>query len=538
MKIKIYATALIFQLFFTSRAQVVLYQGFTTPFNPAANGWDVQNLSSPVGSNSWFQGTNALTALTGAPTDYFAVNFNSTAAMGANNTISNWLITPTLNLVNGAIVQFATRTTDPASGFADRLQLYYSTDGNSVDVGTTAGTATNTAGSFTNVVLDINDSQNSMGYPSFWVAITTTLSGISTPTLGRLAFRYYLTNAGAGGLNGNFVAIDEFRYSMPCTQAPAVAAWNGALCSGNPITLSIMGATGAINSYTWMTGANTSTTTYVAANAGLNPVHVLWETTPGCINLEVANINIAPSPTVGATFAPSNTICSGSSVTINASGANTYTYVLSQSNSTTLNPVVLVAPTVTNIAIASFTLRGRAANNCVHTQTLQLSILPNPTLSILPFTAQVCVGKTTTLGATGAISYTWSGTSTSTTNPYNYTATAPAGVKSFTLKGTSAQGCESSAMAITLTVSACTGIDDNTSLFNTTSVYPNPFNDQLTVKGLTGPIKIYDEFGRLVIETTIQESDVIDTQSLQPGLYILKALNFKSSQGSIRLIKN
>lgn len=538
MKTKIYLSVLIFGLFFTSKAQVVLYEGFSAPFNPPANGWDVQNLSSPVGSNSWFQGSNAFNALAGGAADYFAVNFNSTSALGANNTISNWLITPTLNLVNGAVVQFATRTTAPASGFADRLQLYYSTAGNGTDVGLTAGTATNTAGTFTNIVLDINSNEAAMGYPDFWIVITATLNGIATPTVGRLAFRYYLTNAGASGINGNFVAIDEFRYSMPCPHTPVVAAWNGALCSGNSVTLSIMGATNPITSYTWMTGANTGTTAVVPVNSGMNTVHVLLETTPGCLDLEVANMNVLPSPTVSVAFAPTGNICSGSTVTLSATGANSYTYILNPATTSTLNPTTMVAPTVTNMTTASFTVRGRGANNCVNMQTLQLTIHPNPTLSTLPFTSQLCIGKTAALGATGAVTYTWSGTGSSAANPYNYTATAPAGVKSFTLKGTSAEGCESAPLTVTLTVNACTGIDDVSNSLNTISVYPNPFNDQLLLKGFTGHIKICDELGRLVLEADILESEVIDTKSLRPGFYILKTSNSTIGQSSVRLIKN
>lgn len=538
MKTKVYLSVLIFGLFFTAHAQVVLYEGFTAPFNPSASGWDVQNLSSPLGTNSWFQGTNAFNALVGAPGDYYAVNFNSTSAIGPNNTISNWLITPTLNLVNGAIVQFATRTTDPPTGFADRLQLYYSTAGNGTNVGTTAGTATNTAGTFTNIVFDINSNEAAMGYPDFWVVITTTLNGITTPAVGRLAFRYYLTNAGAAGTNGNFVGIDEFRYSMPCPQAPAVAAWNVAPCSGNSVTLSVMGATTSITSYTWMTGANTGTTSFVPANSGMNSVYVLWETTPGCLDLEVANLNVLPSPTVSVTRAPAGNICSGSTVTLTASGANSYTYMLNAATSSTANPIPVIAPTVANLTTTSFTVRGRGANNCVNTQTLQLTINPNPTVSAIPLTAPLCIGKTATLGATGALTYTWSGTPSSTMNPFSYTAAAPAGVKSFTLKGTSVQGCESAPAIVTVTVSICTEIEDVSNSLNGISVYPNPFNDQLLLKGFAGYIKIYDELGRTVLEAEIQESEVIDTRLLPPGFYILKTNSTASVQHAFRLIKN
>lgn len=536
MKTKIYLSVLIFGLFFNLKAQVVLYESFSAPFNPPLNGWDVQNLSSPVGNNSWFQGTNAFNALVGGPSDYVGVNFNSTSSLGSNNTISNWLITPTVNLVNGAVVQFVTRTTANPT-FADRLQLYYSTAGSGNNVGNTAGTATNTAGTFTNILVDINANELSMGYPGFWIVMTRTLSGITTPTVGRLAFRYYLTNAGASGINGNFVGIDEFRYSLPCNFSPTwIGGWTTPICSGNPVNLQIMGNAATISSYSWFTGANTNTTTFTPANPGMNSCYVIKETTPGCVDLEITNLNVLPSPAVSVTLTPTGNICSGSTVTLSASGANTYTY--NGTTTSTLNPATMIVPTFTNIATTSFTVRGRGANNCVNTQTLQLAVNPNPTLSTTPFTTQLCIGKTATLGATGATTYTWSGTSSSTLNPYNYTATAPAGVKSFTLKGTSAEGCESAPVTVTLAVSICTGIDDPSNSINSISTYPNPFNDKLFLKGFTGPVKIYDELGKLVLETNIQESEAIDTKSLRSGFYILKASNSMNVQSSVRLIKN
>lgn len=517
-------------------AQVVLHEPFNTPFNPVAAGWDVQNLSAPVGTASWFQGTNAFNALVGGPTDYFAVNFNSTANTGAANTISNWLITPTLNLVNGAIVQFATRTTGNTN-FADRLQLYYSTAGIGTNVGSTAGTATNTAGTFTNIMVDINSNQAAMGYPGFWVVITTTISGISTPTVGRLAFRYYLTNAGAAGTTGNFIGIDEFRYSMPCVHAPAVAAWNNQLCAGNQVNLAVVGTTNAITSYTWFSGANTNSISFFPQNPGMNSCYVLMETTPGCVDLEVANLNVLPSPTVAFSRVPNGHMCSGTSVTLTASGANSYTYVLSPTLSSTLNPIAVNVPTVNTLSTVAFVLRGRGANNCVQTQTVQLVIDPNPTVTVTGPTAALCIGKTATLGATGAFTYTWSGTASSTMTPLTYTTSAPAGTKNFTVIGRSVEGCESAQAVVTLTVNTCTGIEDRTE-GEAANAYPNPFSDRLFVENFSGTIKLYNELGQQVADLQHDHTGLIDTTKLPKGIYLLQLTNAEGHNTYKKIIKH
>ena len=63
-----------------------------------------------------------------------AANFDNTTD---NGTISNWFITPEVDLVDGKVLSFYTRT---RSGFTfpDRLQVRMSTNGSSTNVGTTA----------------------------------------------------------------------------------------------------------------------------------------------------------------------------------------------------------------------------------------------------------------------------------------------------------------------------------------------------------------------------------------------------------------
>ncbi|HEX9961407.1 MAG TPA: choice-of-anchor J domain-containing protein, partial [Pyrinomonadaceae bacterium] len=115
----------------TARAQF-LNEGFNNISTLPASGWHVQNNSSPVGSTGWFQGNPAVfPAQSGATNSYIGANFNNTTG---NNTISNWLLTPTLNLYNGAVFKFWTRTgTD--SPFPDRLEVRLSTGGASTNVG-------------------------------------------------------------------------------------------------------------------------------------------------------------------------------------------------------------------------------------------------------------------------------------------------------------------------------------------------------------------------------------------------------------------
>jgi hypothetical protein len=184
---------------------------------PAA-GWAQQNLSTPVGTNpNWVQGGTPFNANSGAATAYVAVNYNSVT--GAN-TISNWLFTPERTLTNGDVITFFTRTVD-APSFADNLQVRLSTNGASVN----AGSTNTSVGDFSTLLLEINPTLVPANYPSVWTQYTITISGLGAPTNGRIAFRYFVTNGGPSGANSDYIGIDDYVYTpagSPTT--PDVAA--------------------------------------------------------------------------------------------------------------------------------------------------------------------------------------------------------------------------------------------------------------------------------------------------------------------------
>jgi subtilisin-like proprotein convertase family protein len=228
--------------FSSSFGQILINESFSTVV-PLPAGWAQQNLSTPAGSNPvWFQGNAAnFPSFSGAPNAYISANFNS---VGGANTISNWLFTPGIAIKNGDQLSFYTRTTSPAA-FADRLQVRMSTNGNSVN----AGTTNTSVGDFTTLLLDINPTLILTGagsYPEAWQKFTVTISGLAAPTNGRIAFRYFVTSGGPAGANSDIIGIDDVIYDgTPCTNTPApapiISASSLTVCAGTPVTLTANG---------------------------------------------------------------------------------------------------------------------------------------------------------------------------------------------------------------------------------------------------------------------------------------------------------
>jgi hypothetical protein len=168
--------------------------------------WVIQNNSSPLGTTSWFQGdASRFSSQSGATNSYIAANYQNGAVGTA--TLSDWLITSPLILQNGAQLTFWTRTV-VSTPYPDRLQVRMSTNGDSTNV----GSAATDLGDFTTLLLDINPTYTTSGYPTAWTQYTVTLSGLSAPTTGRLAFRYFVENGGPSGSRSDYIGIDTMQF--------------------------------------------------------------------------------------------------------------------------------------------------------------------------------------------------------------------------------------------------------------------------------------------------------------------------------------
>lgn len=214
----------------------VFTEGFDDP-SPAfltdvlkSNGWVITNNSSPIGDQNWNQG------LPGVQTDGLGLNAQSDPPSAANSfiqtnfgagqtgaTVSDWLVTPLLNLQNGSVVTFYTAADPNVTLDPNELQVWLSlSSASTVNVGSTA--ASGMGGDFTKELLDINPGaliNNGVqgGYPTNWTLETIVLSGISGPTVGRIGFRYYLPNNVA---EGTTIGIDTL--SVTTVPEPSLLA--------------------------------------------------------------------------------------------------------------------------------------------------------------------------------------------------------------------------------------------------------------------------------------------------------------------------
>ncbi len=238
----------------------------------AFSDWFFQNNSSTPDQN-WHQGnTVQFDSYEGGANSYVGVGFQSSSS-SIPVTLSNWLLSKARTFNNGDIITFYTRSMDVSPVFPDRLEVRFSEDGNNTNV----GFAPEDVGSFTTVLLSINPTLSTTGYPTSWTQYTITISGLSGPTNGRLGFRYYVTNGGPGGNNSNYIGIDSFTYystlSPPtndnCASADSIdhaAACSPVNGSLQVATESLLGCDGVANNDVWYQFTANSNATSIELN--------------------------------------------------------------------------------------------------------------------------------------------------------------------------------------------------------------------------------------------------------------------------------
>ena len=184
-----------------------IYEGF----DKLPDNWVIINHSEPLGTTIWYQGDpEAFDAHSGLPDSYIAADQSST--IGPVGIISDWYISPEVNIQNGSVISFWTQTIDVPVEFEhpDRLELRMSTAGKSLIVGTTSSDV----GDFTNLLLSVNPNLKYLTYPWLWTKFSATISGLQEPITGRIAFRYWVTDAGIGGDNSWYIGVDDFTYEF------------------------------------------------------------------------------------------------------------------------------------------------------------------------------------------------------------------------------------------------------------------------------------------------------------------------------------
>lgn len=288
-------------------------------------------------------------------------------------------------------------------------------------------------------------------------------------------------------------------------------------CPGASATLTASGAT----SYTWVNGPNTSQ--YVVSPLATTN-YTLIGANEACTSSLVVTHSTIPAPILTVTQS-ANQQCAGTTITLTAAGATTFTWVNGPASSQ-----YIVSPSVTTV----YTLTGSNGGACNGITLVTQSVIPYPVLGLSQQNTTICDGETAVLTATGATSYSWSSGQTSA-----QISVTPSATTNYLLSGNNAQ-C-SSTLNITLVVDLCLGVKE-TDLANNIYLFPNPITDQLSITNhwvSDISVVISDALGKVVNSVTLNNSNsqTIETSFLSRGIYFISVSDNKTTVTK-KIVKN
>lgn len=214
---------------------------------------------------------------------------------------------------------------------------------------------------------------------------------------------------------------------------------NASICPQGQATLYVSGkgGTGAIT-YVWEPGAlagdavtvsPTTTSTYTVTGTDAN----------GCTGTTTATVVVNPIPVFSIA---DDTICFGTNTVLTAPDINKYVWAPATGLNTTTKSTVVAGPGTTT----TYTVVGTDPNGCVGSTTVTVVVIPAPVITATG--GDVCPGDTITLKADGGISYTWSPLRFLNTTTGPVVKSFPDATTTYTVTGTGANGCTSTAVAV------------------------------------------------------------------------------------------
>jgi len=277
---------------------------------------------------------------------------------------------------------------------------------------------------------------------------------------------------------------------------PVSAGADQVICEGESVMLSGSGA----QDYSWNNVTNgvlfspEATANYTVTGTDAN----------GCVNTDEVLVIVNNTPTI--TAGTDREICAGESVTLTASGGQTYSWNNSVTNGTAFSPN----------ATATYTVTGTSVNGCEGTDQVSVVVNPLPVVNLGADTITCANYPVVILNAgTGFSAYHWNNNTTTQTT----TATIPG---TYVATVTDANGCQQSD-DILVTIEACLGVEE---LAVELSIFPNPANEKVIVRSSQDgemQISVMTISGQEVLNMEASGTEApVDLTHLATGSYIVK----------------
>ncbi|TNF30988.1 MAG: PKD domain-containing protein [Bacteroidetes bacterium] len=211
-----------------------------------------------------------------------------------------------------------------------------------------------------------------------------------------------------------------------------------ALCAGESYTINTAGLVGG-EQLAWSPAAgldNAAIANPTATPAATTTYTLNVVDANGCTASDAIQITVNPLPVADA--GPDQTICDGDVTSMAASGGTVYSWSPTTDLTDPTSATTSASPTTTT----TYTLTVTDANGCEDTDDMTLNVNPLPVVDAGADDSMCNQQQTVQLGASGAVSYSWSPTTGLSNGSIANPVFSGSATTTFTVTGTDANGCE------------------------------------------------------------------------------------------------
>ncbi len=229
--------------------------------------------------------------------------------------------------------------------------------------------------------------------PFGWTASSgTNPASVANVTVSPTSTTTYTVISGTGSCTTSAVST----VSINTVPSISITPSSTIICNGQSTSLTV--SSGGPFIWTASSGTNPTNSGTVTVNPTTTTTYTVLSGTGTCTTTAIATVSISPTLTLSIT--PSNTnICIGSSTTLNANGATTYTWLPGSSS--------LANNTVNPITTTTYTLIG-SNGVCTNSASATVSVT-TVSATLTASSPSYCLGGTpVTLTGSGAATYSWS----------------------------------------------------------------------------------------------------------------------------------
>jgi hypothetical protein len=336
-----------------------------------------------------------------------------------------------------------------------------------------------------------------------WTTPSGTTTGTSINESPTTSFLYVLT-----GVN-NFSCFSTTNQVVVVNATPTlnVSTNKPLVCSGAAANLTVTGA----NTYSWDANAGSATSNVVQVNPVTTTIYTVtgFYSNTGCSSSKTIQVAVFLP-----TFAVNNptSSCLGGTINLIASGALSYTWNGSQPFSQ-----IPVSPPQATVYVVAATSASSGVN-CISTQTVNVAIYANPTITAVAQKTLICKNENTNLIASGGSTYQWSSSQTGAT-----VNVAPLVQTVYNVVGTDQNGCIGST-TVMVKVSTCFGIEEYGGDNGLIKIFPNPNNGRFNVQSEKSmSLLLSNELGQVIGEMELNETNgrQAEFRGLPGGVYFI-----------------